>query len=62
VSRMLVANGLLDELVVWLHPVLSGEAAPDQLLYHDMPQARFTLAGTDVHSTGIVVLTYVPTT
>jgi hypothetical protein len=27
-----------------------------------MPQARLTLAGTDVHSTGIVVLTYVPTT
>jgi dihydrofolate reductase len=62
VSRLLVANGLLDELVIWLHPVLSGEATPDQLLYDDMPQARLTLAGTDVHSTGIVVLTYVPTT
>jgi dihydrofolate reductase len=62
VSRLLVAGGLLDELVIWLHPVLSGDASPGQLLYHDMPQARFSLAGTDVHSTGIVVLTYVPTT
>jgi dihydrofolate reductase len=61
VSRLLLANGLLDELKIWLHPVLSGQATQDDLLYRDMPQARFSLAGTDVHSTGIIVLTYVPT-
>jgi dihydrofolate reductase len=62
VSRLLLANGLLDELKIWLHPVLSGQATHDELLYRDMPQARFTLADTDVHSTGIMVLTYVPAT
>lgn len=61
VSRLMQANGLLDELKIWLHPVMSGQATHDELLYRDMPQARFTLAGTDVHSTGIIVLTYVPT-
>jgi dihydrofolate reductase len=60
VSRLMLANGLLDELKIWLHPVLSGQATQEELLYRDMPQARFTLADTDVHSTGIVVLTYVP--
>lgn len=62
VSRLLLAHGLLDELKIWLHPVLSGQATPDERLYRDMPQTRFSLADTDVHSTGIVVLTYVPTT
>ena len=61
VTRLLLAHGLLDELKVWLHPVLSGQATPDERLYRDMPQTRFSLAGTDIHSTGIVVLTYVPT-
>ena len=60
VSRLLLAHGLLDELKIWLHPVLSGQATPDERLYRDMPQARFDLVATDVHSTGIVVLTYVP--
>lgn len=61
VSRLLVENGLLDELRIWLHPVISGKAKPSELLYHDMPQARFDLVGTDVHSTGVIVLTYKPT-
>lgn len=60
VSRLLVANGLLDELRIWLHPVLSGKAQPAELLYRDMPQTKFTLAGVDVHATGIAVLTYQP--
>ena len=61
VTRLLLAHGLLDELKIWLHPVLSGQATPDERLYRDMPQARFSLVDADVHSTGIVVLTYVPT-
>lgn len=60
VTRLLMANGLLDELRIWLHPVFSGKAKPAELLYHDMPRANFTLADVNVHSTGIVVLTYQP--
>jgi hypothetical protein len=58
VTRLLLADGLLDELRIWLHPVLSGKPTPDQLIYRDLAQTRFTLAETDVHSTGIVVLTH----
>jgi dihydrofolate reductase len=60
VSRLLLEHGLLDELKIWLHPVLSGKAEPGQLLYADMNQVKFTLADVDVHSTGIAVLTYRP--
>jgi dihydrofolate reductase len=61
VSRLMLEHGLLDELRVWLHPVLSGQATPEELIYRDAPQATFTLEGADVHSTGIVILTYRPT-
>src|ERR1700730_1630182 len=62
VTRLLLANGLLDEFRVWLHPVLSGKASPTELLYRDDGQTRFDLVDTDVHSTGLVILTYVPAT
>jgi dihydrofolate reductase len=62
VTRLLLEHGLLDELRIWLHPVLSGKAEPGQLLYHDMAQVKFSLADVDVHSTGIAVLTYRPIT
>jgi len=62
VSRLLLDNGMLDELVIWLHPVFSGDAKFADLLYRDGPQTRFDLVGTDVHSTGMVLLTYRPRT
>ncbi|WP_139191161.1 hypothetical protein [Rhodococcus tukisamuensis] len=30
--RLLIANVLLDELWVWLHPIISGNATHDQLM------------------------------
>lgn len=60
VTRLLLANGLLDEFRIWLHPVLSGKATPDQLIYRDMGQQRFQLSGTDVHESGVIILTYTP--
>ncbi|HEV7168420.1 MAG TPA: dihydrofolate reductase family protein [Micrococcaceae bacterium] len=60
VTRLLLANGLLDELRIWLHPVISGKATADQLIYRDAAQARFTLSGTEVHSTGVIILSYKP--
>ncbi|UOZ11138.1 dihydrofolate reductase family protein [Amycolatopsis sp. WQ 127309] len=60
VTRLLLDNGLLDELRVWLHPVLSGNATPDQLLYRETGQKAFTLNGTEVHDTGMIILSYTP--
>ena len=58
VSRLLVAEGLLDELKIWLHPVFSGKATSEELIYRDMPQAKLRLTDTDVHSSGVVILSY----
>lgn len=60
VTRLLVDNGLLDELRIWLHPVLSGKAKTTDLLFRDTGQVRFTLNGVESHSTGVVVLSYTP--
>ena len=60
VTRLMIDNGLLDELRIWLHPVLSGKAEARDLLYRDATQTRFALNGTEVHSTGLVILSYTP--
>lgn len=60
VTRLLLENGLLDELRIWLHPVLSGQATTDQLLHRDGAQYRFTHVNTETHSTGLIILTYQP--
>ena len=60
VTRLLLDNGLLDELRVWMHPVLSGKAEPSELIHRDGDQYNFELAGSDVHSTGLILLTYTP--
>lgn len=60
VTRLMIRHGLLDELRIWLHPVLSGKASPNQLLYRDGDQVRFTLNGAETHSSGLVVLSYTP--
>jgi dihydrofolate reductase len=58
VTRLLVAEGLLDQLKLWLHPVFSGKATEEERIYRDMPQVRMRLTDTDVHSSGLVILTY----
>ncbi len=60
VTRLLLDAGLVDEVIFWLHPVLSGKAKPDDLLYRDFTQTHFSLIGTDVHATGTIILTYAP--
>ena len=58
VTRLLLAEGLLDELKLWLHPVFSGKATADERIYRDMPQVRMRLTDTDVHSSGLIILSY----
>lgn len=61
VSRTLVEHGLLDELRLWIHPVLVGPRETADLLNADEFSATFELAGTKVFKTGVIVATYVPT-
>jgi dihydrofolate reductase len=58
VSRLMLEHGLLDELHLWVHPVLSGRAKPEELIYRDFQQTSFDLAGTHTHASGVVVLKY----
>lgn len=60
VSRMLVDNGLLDELRLWIHPVIVGTDDPADLLAPKDFSATFELADTTTFSTGVIIATYRP--
>jgi len=57
-SYALMANGLLDELRLWIHPFFVGHGGPDDLLFRQCPLAAFDLVGSQPLASGIVVLTY----
>jgi dihydrofolate reductase len=58
VGQALLEGGLLDELKLWVHPVVVGRGT---LLFRPGENTELTLAGTDTTSTGVVILTYHPT-
>ncbi|MGH3241294.1 MAG: dihydrofolate reductase family protein [Spirillospora sp.] len=60
VSRTLVGNGLLDELRLWIHPVIVGTGDPADLLTRADFAATFELAGTESFKNGVIVATYTP--
>lgn len=60
VSRTLVEHGLLDELRLWIHPVIVGPGDPEELLTRKDFSATFELAGTTTFKTGVIIATYVP--
>lgn len=54
----LLAHGLVDDLRIWLHPVVLGSGT--KLFSDDSPLAQLTLADTTTFSSGVVLLTYQP--
>jgi dihydrofolate reductase len=56
-GQALLDNGLLDELRLWIHPLLVGHG--NQLFRPDA-SARLRLVGTETHANGVVVVTYEP--
>lgn len=58
VSRTLVRHGLLDELRLWIHPVIVGADAPSELLNRPGFASTFELADTATFSTGVIIATY----
>jgi dihydrofolate reductase len=57
VGQALLEDGLLDELKLWVHPVVVGCGT---LLFRPGKDTDLTLAGADTTSTGVVILTYRP--
>ncbi|GAA0952696.1 dihydrofolate reductase family protein [Nonomuraea longicatena] len=56
-ARWLLANGLLDELVLFVHPIAVGQG---QRLFEDTPTYPLTLVTSETFQTGVLSLTYVP--
>jgi dihydrofolate reductase len=58
VSRLLLEHGLLDELRLWVHPLILGTGRPSDLLFGAAPAVGFHLTGTTTLSDGIIILSY----
>lgn len=58
VSRLLLEHGLLDELRLWVHPLIVGAGRPGDLLFGSAPAVAFELTDTTTLSNGIVILSY----
>ena len=56
--RSLLADGLLDELHLFVYPVLLGDR--DRLFTQDTPNAKLSLSQSDVYDNGVVHLAYAP--
>jgi len=57
-AHALMANGLLDELRLWVYPLFVGKAEPSELIYRHGPGAFFDLVDTTSLQNGIVILSY----
>jgi dihydrofolate reductase len=57
VGQALLEANLLDELKLWIHPVLVGSG---KLLFRDGEKSELELIAADTTQTGVVILTYRP--
>lgn len=60
VAKALVRDRLLDELCLWLHPMLAGVGTADDMLFSQGLNARFTLRESRPLASGVVLLRYEP--
>jgi len=60
VARTLLGHGLLDELRIWVHPILSGSGAASDLMFRSMDTVGLTLVDHKPLASGTVILSYEP--
>jgi dihydrofolate reductase len=58
VAKTLVSHGLLDELCLWIHPVLAGVGTTDDMIWAEHVHARFTVQDVQAFDSGVVTVTY----
>jgi dihydrofolate reductase len=58
VAKTLVRHGLLDELYLWVHPMLAGIGTTDDMLISDGLNTRLTLLDATKLRSGVVILSY----
>lgn len=59
VVRSLLADGLLDELILFVHPVVAG-GGRKRLFLPDAPLAKLELVSAEPTPTGVIIATYQP--
>jgi len=57
-AHALMANGLLDELRLWVHPLFLGAGTNGDLLHRSGSSGRFDLTDATTLENGVVILTY----
>ena len=60
VTGTLIEHGLLDELRLWLHPILVGRGEVHDLLIGPRASATLKLADLKRYDSGLLILTYQP--
>lgn len=58
VTRLLLDHGLLDELRLWIHPLILGRGSVADLLFGAAPAVGFRVTGTTTLSDGVVIVRY----
>jgi dihydrofolate reductase len=61
-TALLLHEGLLDELRIWLHPLLVGDTDPTALLAHIGARATFRLVDITRYDSDLLILSYRPNT
>ena len=58
VSTLLMQNGLLDELRLWIHPLFLGKGSTDDVLFPKGPPTQFVLTDSTILNSGTALLSY----
>jgi dihydrofolate reductase len=58
VAKTLLRNGLLDELHLWVHPVLAGVGDENDVLFEAGLHARLETSNVQAFDNGVVVLSF----
>ena len=58
VAKTLLRDGLLDELCLWVHPMLAGVGTVDDMVFSDGLNQRLEFVDADALASGVVLLTY----
>ena len=60
VARALLRHGLLDELILWVHPMLAGVGTTRDMIFTEDLNARLSLLEVQRLGSGVVLLSYGP--
>jgi dihydrofolate reductase len=60
VARTLLRHGLLDELILWVHPMLAGVGTTSDMIFTEHLNGRLSLLDVQRLGSGVVLLSYGP--